>query len=603
MVYCYNCMNKISEGSFCTTCLTENVDKSIAHHLKPGTLLNNKYIVGNVIGEGGFGITYIGLDTTLDIRIAIKEYYPNGHVNRNHETTNNLTITEKERDFFTKGMRNFLIEAKSIAKFTQEKGVVDVRDYFEENNTAYIIMEYLDGQNLIEHTKQNGLMDAKELFRLMMPIMNSLQKMHLAGVIHRDISPDNIMYLKDGTLKLMDFGAARHFLNEENKMSVMLKKGYAPEEQYRKNGIQGPWTDVYGMCATIYRCVTGKIPDDALDRLYEDTLKKPSELGISISSECEAIIMYGLAIRKENRCSNMRELMEITDRLFTKASITPDTINSRSAPADRENLTMDATDISSPDIFNHHNQTISADDNELDLRPHKKETKKSSSSGSGIIIAMLIVLCMLMIAAFTIYLIKDTRSNSSSESSSETSNENDEKSDDTKATEEEDITETEEVDAKVDEEVEVVIEDATSFTHATASSTLPNQKNYNYSASNVLTDDTNCWVEGATGLGIGEWIKLDLPKLQRVKGIKIINGYAGTAKQYTDNGKVTKVLIEFSDGRSVSTNLTVFHENDRNTIQYIELNQAVETMWVKITIQNAVGGVYEDTCITYIAPY
>ena len=221
-MHCYNCMNKITDGSFCTACLTENVDRSIAHHLKPGTLLNNKYIVGNVIGEGGFGITYIGFDTTLDIRVAIKEYYPNGHVNRNHEATNELTITDKQQEFFSKGMKNFLLEAKSIAKFTQEKGVVDVRDYFEENNTAYIIMEYLDGQNLIEHTKQYGLMDAKELFRLMKPIMNSLHRMHLAGIIHRDISPDNIMYLKDGTLKLMDFGAARYFLNEENKTRARL---------------------------------------------------------------------------------------------------------------------------------------------------------------------------------------------------------------------------------------------------------------------------------------------------------------------------------------------------------------------------------------------
>ena len=610
-MHCYNCMNKITDGSFCTACLTENVDRSIAHHLKPGTLLNNKYIVGNVIGEGGFGITYIGFDTTLDIRVAIKEYYPNGHVNRNHEATNELTITDKQQEFFSKGMKNFLLEAKSIAKFTQEKGVVDVRDYFEENNTAYIIMEYLDGQNLIEHTKQYGLMDAKELFRLMKPIMNSLHRMHLAGIIHRDISPDNIMYLKDGTLKLMDFGAARYFLNEENKMSVTLKKGYAPEEQYRKNGIQGPWTDVYGMCATMYRCITGKIPNDALDRLYEDSLKKPSELEINISAECEAVIMYGLAIRKEDRCLNMAELMELTNRILTKNENMSGIQNKIYTPSERENLTQDANGLYPPNIFNQDNQTISADEDELDLSPSQKGNDKQKvstekgtpKSGSNIIIAILVLFCMLMIAAFTVYLIKDNHSNDTTQEQTTTSSE--EKKEKPEKEQNTDSNNDSEDDSDDDSDVviEKYIEDATYFSNATASSCLPNQKEYNYSASNVLKDDDNCWCEGASGYGIGEWIKLDLPKLQKVKGIKIINGYAGTAKQYNDNGKASKILIEFSDGRSVSTNLTVFHENDRNTVQYVELTEAVETSYVKITIQEVIGGTYEDTCITYIAPY
>ena len=321
-MYCYNCMNEIKEGTFCTGCMTENNTECAIHHLKPGTILNKKYVVGNVLGEGGFGITYIGLDTTLDIKVAIKEFYPNGYVNRNHDATNEVTITtEKNKDFFDKGKERFLTEARNVAKFNREKGIVDVRDYFEENDTAYIIMEYLDGQNLGEYVKKNGNMDAKELFVLMLPIMESLKKIHVEGIIHRDISPDNLMYMKDGSLMLMDFGSARHFSNEENHLSVVLKVGYAPEEQYRKNGVQGPWTDVYGMCATIYRCITGVVPEDSLDRLHTDTLKKPSELGVDIKKSFEAILIYGLAVHKENRCKDMNELIELVKKALKQENV------------------------------------------------------------------------------------------------------------------------------------------------------------------------------------------------------------------------------------------------------------------------------------------
>ncbi|MBR2714948.1 MAG: protein kinase [Ruminococcus sp.] len=322
--YCYNCMSEIKEAGFCTKCLKDNNIKTPAHHLLPGTLLNGRYLIGFALGEGGFGITYIGLDTILDIKVAVKEYYPNGYVNRNHENSSEIiTSTEKQREFFLKGKDRFLMEARSIAKFSQEKGIVDVRDYFEENSTAYIIMEYLDGVTLAKHCKQNGVMNPKELFTLMLPVMKSLEKMHNAGVVHRDISPDNVMYMKNGTLRLMDFGSARYYTNDEKLMSVMLKQGYAPEEQYRKNGKQGPWTDIYGMCATMYRCITGKVPDDALDRLYEDNLKTPSQLGIKIEKSLEAVLMHGLAVHRSNRYTDMNEMMTQTKLALNTGNSTP----------------------------------------------------------------------------------------------------------------------------------------------------------------------------------------------------------------------------------------------------------------------------------------
>ena len=322
--YCYTCMNELSDDNTCRHCLKENTADDVVYRLKPGTLLNNKYLVGNCIGEGGFGITYIGRDMTLDMRVAIKEYFPNGYVNRNNTLSQEVTATtESQKTIFAKGKDSFLEEARKIAKFSGEQGIVGVREYFEANGTAYIIMDYLDGVNLASYVRNNGAMKATKVFELMLPMVRSLKRIHDAGIIHRDISPDNIMYLKSGSLKLMDFGSARYFTNDRKEMSVLLKQGYAPEEQYRKNAAdQGPWTDVYGLCATMYRCITGTIPVDALDRLRNDTLEPPSKLGIEIPEAMEVVLMYGLAVFKENRIQNMDELADLMEKALAQQEIT-----------------------------------------------------------------------------------------------------------------------------------------------------------------------------------------------------------------------------------------------------------------------------------------
>ncbi|MBK6088738.1 serine/threonine-protein kinase [Ruminococcus difficilis] len=314
--YCYHCMNEITDDQrVCPHCHKENTPDNVVYRLRPGTILDNKYLVGNCLGEGGFGITYIGRDLSLDIKIAIKEYYPNGYANRNNTIDQNVfATTESQKHYFYKGKDNFLEEARKVAKFLGEPGIVGIREYFEANGTAYIIMEYLEGENLASYIKRNGTFNAEKMFRLMLPITYSLRRIHDAGMIHRDISPDNIMYMSNGSLKLMDFGSARYFTNEQKEMSVLLKQGYAPEEQYRKNGKQGPWTDVYGLCATMYRCITGNIPEDALDRLREDNLIPPSKLGVNIPTAMENILLYGLAVFKENRCQSMDELSSLIEK-------------------------------------------------------------------------------------------------------------------------------------------------------------------------------------------------------------------------------------------------------------------------------------------------
>lgn len=274
-----------------------------AHQLPAGTLLSDKYVIIRTLGEGGFGITYKGRNKTLDIFVAIKEYYPNGFANRSSAYDLTVAITDSTKNsYFSKWKDKFLNEARALAKFSNITNIVNVLDFFEQNGTAYIVMEYLDGITLSNYVSKNGVFDAEELCRMMIPMLKSLHKIHQKKLIHRDISPDNIMMMPDRSLKLFDFGAARDYSEAEQKsLSVMLKPGFAPEEQYRSKGNQGPWTDVYAACATIYFCITGIRPDDSLDRVFSDQLKRPSEFGIKISPQIEEAILVGMSVKAENR--------------------------------------------------------------------------------------------------------------------------------------------------------------------------------------------------------------------------------------------------------------------------------------------------------------
>ena len=319
MNYCPYCMNEIPAD--CTECPSCKRDPSgyvsPGHTLSRGTMLNHRYLVGSVLGEGGFGITYIGLDTLLQMRVAIKEFYPSGMVNRNNTVSNAVQSISADVavELFSKSRENFLHEARTLAKFSNEPGIVAVKDFFEENRTVYIVMEYLDGITLKNYLKQVGTISSYNTICLLMPVFKSLKKIHEKNLIHRDISPDNIM-LVDEEVKLLDFGAAREFADEKS-LSVVLKHGYAPMEQYRRHGKQGAWTDVYAICATVYKCITGSIPPDAPDRVFEDDLKMPSELGFDASPEFDAFLRHGLAVKAEDRIQSI-------DQLFAELSQVPD---------------------------------------------------------------------------------------------------------------------------------------------------------------------------------------------------------------------------------------------------------------------------------------
>ena len=333
--YCMNCMSPLEEGNvLCPVCGYDTTNIEIpADQLKPGTRLDgNRYIIGKALGQGGFGITYIARDTLLNKVMAIKEFFPHEYAQRQSMMTSEVTLRDqKKMNFLIKGKEKFLQEARSLAQFQDIPGIVKVINYFEENNTAYIVMDFLEGTDLRNRIKTE-LFQADELFQLMDPLFQALKTIHEKGLIHRDISPDNIMLRKDGHLTLMDFGAARgaNYVDDDGKFTVILKPGYAPLEQYDARGNQGSWSDIYALCATIYKCITGVTPPNPYQRKADkasgngDPLKMPSELGFDISPEQERMLKKGMEIEIEDRPRTISDLLKIKDEIDNETTKTDD---------------------------------------------------------------------------------------------------------------------------------------------------------------------------------------------------------------------------------------------------------------------------------------
>ncbi len=308
---CYGCMKQYKkEFGMCPFCGYEN-DKAAAEPLQlaPGTVLQNKYIVGRTLGYGGFSITYVGFDVALQIKVAIKEYMPSEYATRVPNCTQ-VTVSQQGDDgqHFLNGINKFVEEAQRIAGLDNIDGVVKVFDAFMENNTAYIVMEFLEGETIAEKLKKEGRMEPEKTFQMLMPLLDSLEKVHKAGILHRDISPDNIFYTQDDKIKLIDFGAARKMPKEKSRsLSVFIKPGYTPAEQYTTDGEQGTWTDVYSLAATIYKMITDITPPDGLQRKSKDSIKPPSKLGVKISRNAETAILNAMNVRVAKRTQTVDE--------------------------------------------------------------------------------------------------------------------------------------------------------------------------------------------------------------------------------------------------------------------------------------------------------
>lgn len=301
---CKSCFYQKDEAEVCPNCgFIEGSKAESLLQLSPGTILADNYIIGHALGQGGFGITYMAWDINLNIRLAIKEYFPQQYATRAGGQTQISPFTGSLGTLYEFGLEKFLQEARILAKFEGHPNIVSVRNYFEINGTAYLVMRYVDGVTLKEYlNNQGGTIPYEKAKALMMPVFDALKEVHGAGILHRDISPDNIFINEKGQVVLLDFGAARQAMSEKGKtLSVILKPGYAPEEQYRSKGVQGAWTDVYSMAATIYRLITGWQPPEALERLVEDPLVPPSQIGADIDDKDEKALLKGLAVRAEDR--------------------------------------------------------------------------------------------------------------------------------------------------------------------------------------------------------------------------------------------------------------------------------------------------------------
>lgn len=299
------------KGDYCTWCgWNLNLTQSKEHYLPFRTSIGDRYYTGRVLGQGGFGITYIAHDRLTGERVAVKEYMPQGFATRQSgslqiKLLDSPSLTEQ----YELGLVKFAEESRKLLAFQHHPGVVKYVDFIESNGTAYLVMEYLEGMNLKQYLQRKGdIIKLDELAAIFEPVMQALIYLHQSGLLHRDISPDNIFICEDKTVKLLDFGSARQAVSENSlSLSVIIKHGFAPFEQYSRRGKQGPWTDVYGLSATIYKCLTGRTPPDAPDRLEEDPLIPPSQINREVGTELDRVIMKGLANHRSDRYQDIYE--------------------------------------------------------------------------------------------------------------------------------------------------------------------------------------------------------------------------------------------------------------------------------------------------------
>lgn len=280
--------------------------------LKKESYLDSRYKIMDVIGEGGFGITYYSENTRIGLKVAIKELFCPDFMARNEQSYPNILVTDiNMQSQFQNRKEKFLQEARIISDFSSEPGIVNIIDYFEANNTAYIVMEYLDGQNLHSYIKENGPINYQNALSKFIPIMKSLQKIHESGVIHRDISPNNIIVTTDGSLRLIDFGSARDYSDyQTDNSSIIVTGGYAPPEQYTSYEKSGAWLDVYSISATLYFTITGKTPSPSISRVLYDELTVPSSLGIKLPSKFEESLLMGMSIEISTRYQSIKQLID-----------------------------------------------------------------------------------------------------------------------------------------------------------------------------------------------------------------------------------------------------------------------------------------------------
>lgn len=311
---CINCFKETKGYDICPHCGCEQSDKpKQLNHLYPFVELNKRYVIGKVINNGGFGVVYKAYDKNLNTVVAIKELFPtqNSMVTRVPGTKNVITYKgEKGKQFATQKAR-FLEEARTMSKLSACESIVDVYDFFEENETVYLVMEFLDGLTLRDY--MNSFPEAlsfKDTMDIIEPVIKALIATHKENIIHCDVSPDNVFITEGGKIKLIDFGAAKLTDDEKEKsIAIVAKPGYTPPEQYRSKAKIKPYTDVYATAAMMYRMLTNTLPEESIDRLEKDELERPTKLGAKIPPQAEKSIMKAMALDENARFKNMSDFL------------------------------------------------------------------------------------------------------------------------------------------------------------------------------------------------------------------------------------------------------------------------------------------------------
>lgn len=313
MKLCMGCMNQIEDHQeTCPYCgFNESTLRQESYYLDPGTIIGGKYIVGKVLSYGGHTVSYLGMDAAMNRKIIVKEYLPSDFSTRS-EGEKEVTIYSGDgQTQFEKGLTNFLNEANRIQHLENLDGVARVYDCVAENDTGYVISEYVEGTTLKELLDSGKKYSAKDAQMFIKQILRGLVEVHKMNIIHCDICPENIMITDSGEIKLMNFGATRYVTTANSKsLSIILKRGYAPEEQYRSRGVRGPWTDVYALAAVMYRMITGMVPQESVERVLNDELKEPSKLGIEISENTENALMNALNVYQQERTQSAEAFLK-----------------------------------------------------------------------------------------------------------------------------------------------------------------------------------------------------------------------------------------------------------------------------------------------------
>lgn len=311
------------KGNTCQHCgFTEHHTAAEYDALAVGTRLHSRYTIGRMMDRGGFGIIYLAYDEKNEKTVAVKEFYPDGTAVRSADNLSVEPMTSQQEESFTTGLERFFAEADIISRFSESNEIIGIYDVFRENGTAYYAMEYVNGIPLKKYVVQNGVITPRQAVYIAEHVLPALDILHKADILHRDVSPDNIMLCPNGAVKLIDFGSARMLHDKDQSMSVILKQGFAPLEQYQRKGRQGGWTDIYSLGASLYYALTLVTPDDPLTRLDSDEYftkelhKLPKQLAEVLEKAC--------SVRAENRYQTAGEMLAAVDNCGIKAEPFPE---------------------------------------------------------------------------------------------------------------------------------------------------------------------------------------------------------------------------------------------------------------------------------------